>query len=197
MNLQTMAPNAKRSLLLTTVFGVIAAAFYFGGVKPTGTKLEKARKAFVTTKDLHRKQATDLAGAETVEKRIAETEAKLEPFRKAMLVPLLESTAMRAKSELDPLALGAGLTDVEYEALEPLALPVPKGTLPVQLHARGPIRIVAQGSYQAAVSFLLRVEKEFPLVILQALAITVQSDPDRQRIEMTLEWPVKGAVTRK
>ena len=75
------------------------------------------------------------------------------------------------------------------------ALPVPK-KLPSQLYARCPISVSFNGSYQAAVSFLLRVEKEFPFVILQGLSISgADSSPDKQRITMVLEWPAKGAVT--
>jgi len=197
MNMQNMAPNAKRSLLLTAVFGALAVALYLFAVQPTQAKLARARTESADVSYRHERTKADLAGAAAVEKRIQDARGRLAPYSEAFLEPLLESTAMRAKSLLDPLALGAGLRELEYEALPQRALPLSKRPLPRQLYARSPIRIVAQGSYQAAVSFILRVEKEFPLVILQALTVTVQARPDAQKIEMILEWPAKGAVTRK
>ena len=113
-----------------------------------------------------------------------------------MLVPLLESYAMRAKSLLDPLALGAGLDDVTYsdEPFRALPLPTPK---PRQLHTRVAVKLTATGSYQQAVSFILRLEKEMPLVSLQQLDITARSTPETQSVSMVLEWPAKGGLTRK
>ncbi len=197
MNVQNMAPNARRALLLAAVFGGLAAALYLGAVKPTQTRLAKARKTAAKVTLKHKKMKSELAGVAAIEERIAKARAELAPFEEALLRPLLESKAMRAKSILDPMAFGAGLHDLEYEALPLRALPLPKRPMPKQLHARSPIRIVAQGSYQAAVSFLSRVEKELPLVALQSLTVTVQKDPNEQKIEMVLEWPAKGAATRK
>jgi len=197
MNMQNMAPNAKRALLLSTVFGVLAASIYLFAVQPTADKLAKARKESDDITFLHTKMKNDLAGTAAIEQRIQSATNRLAPYAEAFLEPLLESTAMRAKSLLDPLALGAGLHDLEYEALPPLALPLPKRPLARQLYTRSPIKLLAQGSYQATVSFLMRLEKEFPLVILHSLSITTQNHPGAQRVEMILEWPAKGAVTRK
>ena len=47
-----------------------------------------------------------------------------------------------------------------------------------------------------AISFLMRVEKELPLVALQSMNITADPKPDRQKIEMVFEWPAKGATTK-
>ena len=57
--------------------------------------------------------------------------------------------------------------DVEFseEADRKLPTPLP---MPKQLYKRAAVRIAARGSYQAIVSFLLMLEKEFPLVSLQA-----------------------------
>ena len=75
------------------------------------------------------------------------------------------------------------------------ALPVPR-PVPNQLHARRPIRVTAQGSYMGAISFLLRVEKEHPLVTLQSFALSTTQDPERQQIEMVFEWPAKGGTQK-
>lgn len=197
MTLQNMAPNAKRSLLLSIIFGVLAATIYLFGVEPTQESLAKARQDANDIEYRHARMKSDLANSAAVEKRIEAAHARLAPFKAALLEPLLESTAMRAKSLVDPLALGAGLHDLEYEALPTRLLPLPKKPLASQLYLRSPIRLVALGSYQAAISFLLRLEKEFPLVILESMTITVLNQPNVQKIEMILEWPAKGAVTRK
>ena len=189
MNLGGMAPNSRRSALVTLAFAMLAAGIYFLAVSPTKTRLAKSAKALQEHRAKHATVMKNLAGSGTVAKRIEETETALKPFREAMLEPLLESLAMRAKSLVDAMAQGAGLVDLEYEALEPRTLPVP-GRMPRQLYARG--------SYQAAASFLMRLERDMPLVSLESLTITaVQASPETQKIEMILEWPVKGAVTRQ
>lgn len=103
---------------------------------------------------------------------------------------------MRAKSLLEPLLLGAGLTDLEYIEDTFRKLPLPK-PMPRQLHTRAAIRITAKGSYQRAISFLLRLEKEFPLVSLRTLDIRAQQSNHKQDITYVLEWPAVGDLTRK
>ena len=196
MNLQNMAPNAKRSLLITLVFGTIAAGLYFAAIEPAETKLNQTKSALADAGNRHELMMRNLRNAENVKKRLSTVEAALKPFQDALLVPFLESYAMRAKTLVDAFAQGAGLNEVEYGELTPIALPVPK-RLPEQLYARRPVRILCRGSYQAAVSFLLRLEKEMPLVALQSLTIDSQNDQNQQRIEFILEWPAKGAVTKK
>ena len=197
MNLNGMAPNSRRAALVTLAFSLLAAGIYFLAVSPTKTSLAKSTKALKEQRAKHATVMKNLAGSTTVAKRIEEAESALRPYREATIEPLLESLAMRAKSLVDSMAQGAGLIDLEYEALEPRALPVP-GRMPRQLYAREPIRILARGSYQAAASFLMRLERDMPLVALESLSITaVHATPETQKIEMILEWPVKGAVTRQ
>lgn len=195
MNLQNMAPNAKRSMLISFGFGLLAVCIYIAAVEPAITKRDATEKTLQELRAKHELMQKNLAGTEKLNARRAEIEERFAPYREAMLEPLLESLAMRAKSILDPLALGAGLGETDYEELDPIALPVPK-RLPLQLHARQPIKLTARGSYQAAISFLLRVEKEFPLVALEAIEITSQQDPSNQKIAMILEWPVKGKISK-
>jgi hypothetical protein len=139
---------------------------------------------------------TDLRNAGTVKKDLEELNAALKLYQDAMLVPLLESYAMRAKTLLDPLILGAGLQDVQYNNDTFRALPLPN-PMPRQLHTRAAIKVTATGSYQQAISFLLRLEKEFPLVSLRQLGIVSQSSPEHQALTFVLEWPAKGGLTRK
>ena len=195
MNLQNMAPNAKRSLALTLAFGAVAIGIYLAGVEPAEGRLRRANGELNDLESRHALMMRNIRSTAEVTNRLAAVNAALAPFREAMIEPFLESYAMRAKALVDRYAQEAGLVDLEYAELPPLALPVPK-RLPETLHARLPVRITARGSYQAAVSFLLRIEKELPLVALEALDISAERENDRQRIEFTLEWPVRGASTK-
>lgn len=200
---QNMAPNAKRSFVVTTAFGAIAIVLYLFAVEPFNDELRQAKSKLESLQDRQSTINRDLKNSDNVKKRIADAEARMQPFFDAFLTPLLESYSMRAKSLLDPLALGAGLTELEYtdepfRAL-PLTKPQFKAGVPLQkqLFTRAAIRINAKGSYQEAVSFLMRLEKEYPLVSLQSLDITAQQSPARQSISMILEWPAKGKVTHQ
>ena len=194
--LQSMAPNAKRAFLTTIVLGVLAAASYFLAVEPAVASLSRERTRLEELKESQRRMTADLNSAGTVQKTLEELETEMKPFAAAELTPLLGSYAMRAKSLLDPLISGAGLTDVEFseEATRKLPTPLP---MPRQLHARAAVRITAKGSYQAIASFLLMLEKNLPLVSLQSLQIQSQQNPTKQTTSMILEWPTKGALTRK
>ena len=193
--LQSMAPNAKRAFMTTIVLGVLAAAIYFLAVEPAVASLSRERARLEELKESQRRMTADLNSAGTVQKTLEELETEMKPFAAAELTPLLGSYAMRAKSLLDPLISGAGLTDVEFseEATRKLPTPLP---MPRQLHARAAVRITAKGSYQAIASFLLMLEKNLPLVSLQSLQIQSQQQPAKQTATMILEWPTKGALTR-
>lgn len=195
-SLHGMAPNAKRAVFSTVILSVVAVAIYMFAVEPAIAALSRERTRLEGLKDSQRRMTTDLNTAGTVQKTLEDLEAEMKPFADAELTPLLGSYAMRAKSLLDPLTAGAGLVDVEYSEEDTRKLPVPM-PMPKQLHARAAVRIGARGSYQGIASFLLMLEKDFPLVSLQALRIQSQSAPAKQSAVMILEWPTKGAVTRK
>ena len=189
--LHGMAPNAQRAFFVTVAFSAVAAAIYVFGVHPAGDALAKETGRRDELDASQRRMNADLRGAGAVRQSLDELDALMAPYMGALLEPLLESYAMRAKSLLDPLAFGAGLSRLDYAELPTRALPVPRPQ-PAQLHARRPIRITAQGSYMGAISFLLRVEKEHPLIALQSFALSTTADPERQQIEMVFEWPAKG-----
>ena len=193
--LHGMAPNAKRAFFTTVILGVVAVAIYMFAVEPASAALTRERTRLEELRDRQRRMSTDLSTAGTVQKTLEDLEAEMKPFTDAELTPLLGSYAMRAKSLLDPITAGAGLVDVEYSEEDTRKLPVPM-PMPKQLHARTAVRIGARGSYQAIVSFLLMLEKNFPLVSLQAMQIQSQNAPSKQSAVMILEWPTKGAVTR-
>ena len=192
---QNMAPNARRSFVVTAVLGAAAAGFYMFAVQPAEESLAKARRDNDELSSRLQMVNANLRGVPANKERLAKLDEELKPFRDEMLEPHLGSYAMRAKSILEPLAVGAGLVGMDYADMTPRKLPVPRPT-PLQLHVRQPVRFTAQGSYMAAISFLMRLEKEHPLVALQSMSISAAADPERQQIEMVLEWPAKGGKSK-
>jgi Tfp pilus assembly protein PilO len=190
VNLQNMAPNAKRSMLLTLVFGGIAAVLYFVAVESTETSLLKARQDLEGLSQKHRLMMTNINRADQVKKQLEDHELRLDEYRKALIRPLLNSTAMRAKSFVDALAAGCGLAGMEYEALAPMPLPSNPRAMPLKKYSRCPIRIKCVGSYQSAVSFVRCVERQFPLVALESMSVTTRQENDVQQVEIVLEWPM-------
>ena len=195
MNLQNMAPNAKRSLLMTLGFSAIAAALYFLAIESTEATLSKTRRALQDRTLKHHTMATNLSRSDAVTQSLANGAARLAAYEKEMIVPLLESTAMRAKALVDPLAAGCGLVGMEYEQETPIALPI-FGTASREQYVRCPVKMTCHGSYQAAISFIQCVEKRFPLVALEALTITAGNDPDLQIVSIILEWPMKKGAAK-
>lgn len=192
-----MAPNARRAFIVTIALSAVATVLYMFCVQPAEAQLSKAKKELSDLQDKQSRMNSELKSAGTIKKDLEDLEAQLKPYHDAMLVPLLESYSMRAKSILDPLAMGAGLENLEYTSAPFRALPLPK-PMPRQLYTRAAITVTATGSYQNAVSFLLRVEKEFPLVSLQCFNIvSLASAPERQSVSFVFEWPAKGGLTRK
>ena len=196
MNLQNMAPNAKRAMLLTLAFGGIAAAIYFVALEPEEKELFKVRKSLAAETQKHQAMMSSIGRSDQVKKRLGDAEARVAEYDKALIKPLLESTAMRAKSFVDALAVGCELSGMEYEALDPLDLPILKA-VPQKKYARCPIRIKCVGSYQSAVSFVRCVEREFPLVALESMSVASRSEASVQQIVIVLEWPmVKEEVAK-
>ena len=192
---QNMAPNAKKSLVVTLLFGAAAIGIYMFGVQPAEDSLSKARREHDDEESRLQMVNKNLHDVPENKNRLERLDADLKPFRDALLEPLLGNYAMRARSILDPMAADAGLSNRDYSESATMALPLPRPT-PKQLHLRRPIRVTARGSYMGAISFLMRVEKELPLVALQSMNITADPKPDRQKIEMVFEWPAKGATTK-
>ena len=56
---------------------------------------------------------------------------------------------------------------------------------------------IQHGFVVSAVSFLLMLERDFPLVSLQSLQILTQQNPAKQTATMILEWPAKGGPSRQ
>ena len=188
------ADPKKRAALFALAVAGVAVVIYMFAVQPCQETIAKARREIETLEGQLRVTTRDLKDSSRVKSMLAEVEAARQPFMDALLTPLLESWAMRAKSKLDPLAADVGLKIVDYAEMPVRALPLPKPA-PRQLYARRPIRVTAQGSYAEIASFILRVEKMLPHVALQALTVKTQRNPEVQSAEMVLEWPVKGALS--
>ena len=129
---QNMAPNARRSFVVTTVLGAAAVGIYMFAVQPAEESLAKAHREHDEQANRLQMVNTNLRGAPANKERLASLDAELKPFRDEMLEPLLGSYAMRAKTILEPLALGAGLSNMDYADATVRALPVPRPTpLPI------------------------------------------------------------------
>jgi len=176
----------------------LAAVVYLGVINPMSASLLKTRAQL--TDEESRLAMIDMGNnqREDVKGRIAELAKTNEAMRATLIAPLLNSYAMSVKALVDTMATEAGLVNVEYNEGSLLALPVPKERTPENRTARRSVRIKAQADYAAAVSFLLRAEKELPLMTVQSFTVTVPkgSGPDRQDVEIVLEWPGKGEVIK-
>ena len=186
--------SSKNPMFLSALILAVAAIIYLFAVQPAQMANDKAKRELDGLTDQLRIMERDLKDSARVKGMLAEIDEKQKPYLDALLTPLLESWAMRAKSLLDPIAADVGLTIVDYAEQPVRALPLPTPP-PRQLFARHPIRVVCRGSYAEIASFLLRVEKLLPHVALQALQIKAQKDPEAQSAEVVLEWPAKGELS--
>jgi len=190
-----MKTNPSTIAIILLLF---AAAAYLGGVAPMSKSLLKLRGQQT---ELESRLAEIEMGAgqhATLRERIAQLERQNGANRDTLITPVLNSYAMRVKSLVDTMATEAGMTDIEYAEENLLALPVPKGPLPTNRTARRAVRIKAMADYAAAISFLLRAERELPLMTLQSLSIRQPKVPrtQQQEVEIVLEWPGKGEVIK-
>ena len=188
------ASSSKNPFFLSALILAVAVVIYLFAVQPALMSIDKAKRDLDGLTDQLNVMERDLKDSARVKGMLAEIDEQQTPYLNALLTPLLESWAMRAKSLLDPIASDVGLTIVDYAEQPVRALPLPTPP-PHQLFTRRPIRVVCRGSYAEIASFLLRVEKLLPYVSLQALQIKAQKDPEAQSAEIVLEWPAKGELS--
>ena len=186
--------STKRAMFFSLAVASVAVILYLFAVQPCQDSIAKVRRELDSLDGQLRVTTRDLKDSPRVKNMLSEIETARQPFMDALLTPLLESWAMRAKSKLDPLAADVGVKVTDYAELPVRALPLPK-PVPRQLYARRPIRVSLQGSYAEIASFILRVEKMLPYVSLQALNIKTQRTPEVQSAEIVFEWPAKGALS--
>ena len=188
------ASSAKNPYFLSALILAMAAIIYLFAVQPAQMAIEKAKRELDGLTNQSRIMERDLKDSARVKGMLAEIGIAQKPYLDALLTPLLESWAMRAKSLLDPIAADVGLSIVDYAEQPVRALPLPTPP-PRQLFARHPIRVVCRGSYAEIASFILRVEKLLPHVALQAIQIKAQKNPEAQSAEIVFEWPAKGELS--
>ena len=172
----------------------VGAVLYLLCIAPASDALEQTRRERSDLEFRLSGVQRDLRESKNVRERLSALAADLAPYEAGMLKPLLGSWAMLAKSLLDPLADGVGLKGVEFAELPPRALPLTK-PVPARLTARRSVKMTCRGGYAAIVSFLLRVERDFPLVSEQALRIAVGQSADEQVAEIVFEWPAEGNLS--
>jgi len=178
---------------------VLSIALYVGVICPLSSSLLKTQAKLSNEQVRCASIELSLAQQPDVSRRIVDMEKTNAVFRTAWIAPMLNSYAMRAKSLLDTMATEAGMSNVEYEEGAFRALPVPKERVPERRTARRSVRIRAWADYAAIVSFLMRAEKELPMMTLQSLSIKPQpmtGSPDKQEAEFVLEWPSEGEVIK-
>ena len=193
--LDNSTPTTQRSVFFAAVVAGVAVLLYLFAVQPCQDSIARAKQERTALEDQKRVMERDIKDSPRVKSMLAEIEKARTPYMEALLTPLLESWAMRAKSLLDPLAADVGLKVLDYSEMPVRALPLPKPT-PLQLYARRPIRVSCRGSYAEIVSFILRVEKVLPYVAMQSFTIKAQQDPEAQSATIVFEWPAKGALSR-
>ena len=103
--LQNMAPNAKRSAVVTLILGAIAAVLYMFAVQPFESELEQLQKKLSEVEDSQRRINLDLKSANNIKKELIETNSQLESYQKAFLTPLLESYSMRDAPAGNPFSV--------------------------------------------------------------------------------------------
>ena len=192
--LDNSSSSTKRAMLFSLAVACVAVILYLFAVQPCQDSIAKAKRELDSLDGQLRVTTRDLKDSPRVKNMLSGIETARQPFMDALLTPLLESWAMRAKSKLDPLAADVGLKVADYAEMPVRALPLPNPA-PKQLYARRPIRVTAHGSYAEIASFIQRVEKMLPDVALQSLNIKTQRTPEMQSAEIVFEWPVKGALS--
>jgi len=176
----------------------VSVLLYMGVITPLSQSLLKARNKLTDAESNLAATEMNIRQSEEIKGRVQMLEKLSETNRATCLVPVLNSYAMRVKALVDTMASEAGLEDVEYIEGDLIDLPLPKEHAPAQRTARRTVRIKATADYAAAISFLLRVEKDMPVATLQSLAIHPSKalKTEQQDVEFIFEWPVKDEVTK-
>lgn len=194
--LDNMAPNAQRAFIMTIVLSSLAVGIYMFAVIPAQESLSKAQRALEDANLEKGRIDATLRGSESETEKLAAAKLRIDEYKLGFLERRLGSYATHAREILDPLAIGAGLVDIDYPETSKRKLPLPdpkNQKSPMKLHERVAIRMTARGSYQAAVSFILQTEAALPLVSIQSIKITSNtSDIKRQQLDVIFEWPTEG-----
>ena len=83
MNLQNMAPNAKRSLIITLIFLSLSIVVYIMAIKSTEHSISKAKKQLAALTASHRTMTKELAEADKTKAKIAALQTRLADYESA------------------------------------------------------------------------------------------------------------------
>lgn len=131
-----------------------------------------------------------IAGRDETARAAGETMREHAALKGALLEPLLDSYAMRAKTLLEAEADAAALSGVQFDDVVPHALMPPVTPASKSPYVLRGVRVTAFGSYQRLATFVCRVERLFPAVLVDS--VTISSDLGRdvahQRGEFVFCW---------
>lgn len=182
----------QKSAIMTVLMVSLAIVTYMFGIAPTKISLKNSGETLDGLEMQVARAVSDLKSKDSTKEKIDAVLSARKPYLDALLEPLLESYAMRAKSFIEPIALETGLRALDYSEEQIRYLPIPPKS-PMQLYARYPVKVTCKGSYMAIASFILRIERDYPLVSLQSLTIqSQQQNNDEQSATIILEWPTLG-----
>ena len=200
--MQKTQKTRKRAAMIAAIT-VLALAGGAVGVAGAMSCRASIRRQTEETEALRREIAdmrTVIAGRDETTRGAGEAMREHTALKGALLEPLLDSYAMRAKTLLEAEADAASLSGVQFDDVVPYSLmPVvtPASKSPYVL--RG-VRVTAFGSYQRLATFVCRVERLFPTVLVDSVTISAELGRDvaNQRGEFVFCWLSErdGEVTK-
>lgn len=188
------SPHKSRAqAVLISIVTVLALAGAVVGAFGAMSCRASIERQTAETESLRRETANMravIAGRSKTLAAVDETMREHASLAGSLLEPLLDSYAMRAKTLLEAEADAASLSGVQFSdvgsyALMPAVTPVSKS--PYVL--RG-VRVTAFGSYQRLATFVCRVERLFPMVLVDSVTISAELGRDiaQQRGEFVFCW---------
>ena len=188
--LNNMAPNAQRAFLTTIVLSAVAVAIYMFAVVPEGEALAKATTGY-SDEETNRTRIDAILRNATKERALHEDAGRrLDEYRRHFLEKRLGNYATHAR-ELHTLVVRKDGFSESVRHPKIRSSKTSQANVRLKRIYRPDTEIVtARGSYQEAVSFLLRTEQELPLVTLQSMKISAdRSNPRKQVLSFVFEWP--------
>ena len=180
--------NPKVAKVLPFVLLAAAAVIWFLAVSPLDDAMRAVRAEIAGLSGEVREMGQGVQELEKLEGDLAVCASNRAAHADCVIEPLLGSVAMRAKTLLDPIAAETGIEDVRYEDAAPGQLP-PTATVPKVPYVRARVRVQANASYMALVSFLSRVERLVPGACVVFANISAGGrDVEIQSGEFVLEW---------
>ncbi len=196
MTCPTPDPRRRTVWAAAIAWGLCLAfctALWFIRIGPDLAVLGETRKRVAQADEQVRRMRRALDRREALPAQLARWQDELHSITSAhLLIPLLNSYAMRAEERLSSVADGAGLRLTEIKELYRIPLPTADAGAELWFDRFG-ISVSGAGSYDAIAAFIWDVEERFPYVTLTGLTVAAQrATPEVHRVEINLEWPVQG-----